>query len=39
MVEEKKQETQDDVEAKVEPIHPSEKERGGRKKSLLDTCK
>lgn len=25
-------------EAKVEPIHPSEK-RGGKKKGLLDTCK
>jgi hypothetical protein len=25
-------------EAKVEPIHPSE-ERGGKKRSLLDTCK
>lgn len=25
-------------EAKVEPIHPSE-QRGGKKKSLLDTCK
>ncbi|AKB77247.1 hypothetical protein MSHOH_0764 [Methanosarcina horonobensis HB-1 = JCM 15518] len=25
-------------EAKVEPIHPSE-QRGGKKKSILDTCK
>jgi hypothetical protein len=25
-------------EAEVEPIHPSE-ERGGKKRSLLDTCK
>lgn len=38
MVEEKKQDKKEE-EAKVEPIHPSEHERGGRKKSLLDTCK
>ncbi len=25
--------------ANVESIHPSEKERGGKKRSLLDTCK
>jgi hypothetical protein len=37
MSEEKKEEQKED-EAKVEPIHPSE-QRGGRKKSLLDTCK
>jgi hypothetical protein len=35
--EEKKSEPKKE-EAKVEPIHPSE-ERGGKKKSLLDTCK
>lgn len=36
LVEEEKTEVE---EAKVEPIHPSEHERGGKKKSLLDTCK
>jgi hypothetical protein len=35
---EKKEEPQETEEAKVEPIHPSEK-RGGKKKGLLDTCK
>ena len=40
MVEEqKKSDKKDEGEAKVEPIHPSEHERGGRKKGLLDTCK
>lgn len=33
-----KEEEKDVEEAKVEPIHPSE-QRGGKKKSLLDTCK
>lgn len=33
-----KEEKKDVEEAKVEPIHPSE-QRGGKKKSLLDTCK
>jgi hypothetical protein len=36
--EENKAEPKKDEEAKVEPIHPSE-QRGGKKKSLLDTCK
>lgn len=36
--EEKKEEPKTEEEAKVEPIHPSE-QRGGKKKSLLDTCK
>ena len=37
--EEKKAEPKNEnEEAKVEPIHPSE-QRGGKKKSLLDTCK
>lgn len=35
--EEKKTEPEKE-EAKVEPVHPSEK-RGGKKKGLLDTCK
>lgn len=39
MPEQKKKEQQKETEeAKVEPIHPSEK-RGGKKKGLLDTCK
>jgi hypothetical protein len=38
MPEQKKKEEKKEEEAKVEPIHPSE-ERGGKKKSLLDTCK
>lgn len=33
-----KEEKTEAEEAKVEPIHPSE-ERGGKKRSLLDTCK
>jgi len=37
MTEKKKAEPEEE-EAKVEPIHPSEK-RGGKKKSILDTCK
>jgi hypothetical protein len=37
MVDEKKEDKKED-EVKVEPIHPSE-QRGGKKKSLLDTCK
>jgi hypothetical protein len=36
--EEKKAEPKNDEEAKVEAIHPSE-QRGGKKRSLLDTCK
>lgn len=36
--EEKKDSKKNDGEAEVEPIHPSE-QRGGKKKSLLDTCK
>jgi hypothetical protein len=37
---EKKAEPKKEAEkAKVESIHPSEKERGGKKRSLLDTCK
>lgn len=36
--EEKGKKKKDEDEAKVEPIHPSE-QRGGKKKSLLDTCK
>ncbi|BBL66807.1 hypothetical protein [Methanosarcina mazei] len=32
------EEKKDVEEVKVEPIHPSE-QRGGKKKSLLDTCK
>ncbi len=42
MVVEKKAEEkaeEKEEEAHVEPIHPSEKERGGKKRSLLDTCK
>ena len=39
MTEKKKAEPGKEDEAKVEPIHPSEKERGGKKKGLLDTCK
>ena len=35
--EEKNKEVKEE-EVKVEPIHPSE-QRGGKKKSLLDTCK
>ncbi|HII01054.1 TPA: hypothetical protein HA351_05175 [Methanosarcinaceae archaeon] len=35
---EEKVEEKEEV-AHVEPIHPSEKERGGKKRSLLDTCK
>jgi hypothetical protein len=36
----KKAEPKEEAEkAKVESIHPSEKERGGKKRSLLDTCK
>lgn len=35
---EEKKEPKKEEEAKVEPIHPSE-QRGGKKKSLLDTCK
>ncbi len=35
---EEKAEEKEEV-AHVEPIHPSEKERGGKKRSLLDTCK
>jgi hypothetical protein len=40
MTEEQKKEEkkESEEEAKVEPIHPSE-QRGGKKKSLLDTCK
>jgi hypothetical protein len=38
MTEKKKAEPEKEEEAKVEPIHPSEK-RGGKKKSILDTCK
>jgi hypothetical protein len=39
MSEEKKAEPKkEEKESKVEPIHPSE-QRGGKKKSLLDTCK
>jgi hypothetical protein len=38
MTEKKKAEPEKE-EAQVEPIHPSEKERGGKKKGLLDTCK
>jgi hypothetical protein len=37
--EKKKEQKEEPEEAKVEPIHPSEHERGGKKKSLLDTCK
>ncbi|HIH75358.1 MAG TPA: hypothetical protein HA306_09450 [Methanosarcina sp.] len=33
-----KEEGEEAEEIKVEPIHPSE-QRGGKKKSLLDTCK
>jgi hypothetical protein len=36
--EETKDSKKDEGEVKVEPIHPSE-QRGGKKKSLLDTCK
>ncbi len=36
--EKKKEQKEEPQEAKVEPIHPSE-QRGGKKKSLLDTCK
>ncbi|MHB8102507.1 MAG: hypothetical protein ACYDEF_10120 [Methanosarcina sp.] len=32
------EEVEEVEEAHVEPIHPSE-QRGGKKKSLLDTCK
>jgi hypothetical protein len=39
MTEKKKEEPKKEEETKVEPIHPSEKERGGKKKGLLDTCK
>ena len=42
MVVEKKAEEkaeEKEEEAHVERIHPSEKERGGKKRSLLDTCK
>jgi hypothetical protein len=39
MAEKKKTEPDKEEKAKVEPIHPSEKERGGKKKGLLDTCK
>jgi hypothetical protein len=35
--EEAKKEKKDEKVAKVEPIKPGEK-RGGKKKSLLDTC-
>lgn len=39
MAEEKKAEPKEEEgEAKVEHIHPSE-QRGGKKKGLLDTCK
>jgi hypothetical protein len=38
MPEQKKKEQKKEEEAKVEPIHPSE-QRGGKKKSLLKTCK
>ncbi len=34
---EEKKEEKEEV-AKVDPIHPGEKERGGKKRSLLDTC-
>jgi hypothetical protein len=40
-IEEKTEPKKEEVaeeEAKVEPIHPSEN-RGGKKRSLLDTCK
>ena len=39
MVDEKKSEDKPKKEEVVEPIHPSEKERGGKKRGLLDTCK
>jgi hypothetical protein len=38
-IEEKAEPKEETEKAKVESIHPSEKEKGGKKRSLLDTCK